>query len=258
MTTRIRKGLSALLVICTVSMVPNTAIAAETMKQTSISEVAEQKSVIDEQATITSLGPGVKDTDTNIVVEEVVYKWTTTSVNVRETPSLESNIYEVYSRNTKVEYVSEDNGWTKIKYNAGFAYIKSDYLVAEEQASNSPYTDLINSLTDDEKYLIYQITYAEAGDQTMEGQRAVIEVILNRVLSNKYPNTVEAVLSQKGQFTTWKRRNKVKHNQEQVTALNLVASESPVLNLNYLMFSMGKNSWGRNYIKVDDQWFGTF
>ena len=117
---------------------------------------------------------------------------------------------------------------------------------------------MIESLTDDEKYLIYQITFLEAGNQSIDGQRAVIEVILNRVLSDKYPDTVEGVLSQSGQFTTWSCRNCKSHNEEQEDALELVYTEAPVLTLDYLMFSRGKFSWGKNYIKIGNHWFGTF
>ena len=148
--------------------------------------------------------------------------------------------------------------WVKIKYEDDFAYLSNKYISDTECAPLNPYADLIDTLTDDEKYLIYQITFLEAGNQSMEGQRAVIEVILNRVLSNKYPNTVERVLSQSGQFVTWAYRNSKSHNEEQEEALQLVYEEEPILTLDYLMFSRGKFSWGRNYIKIGDHWFGTF
>lgn len=44
-------------------------------------------------------------------------------------------------------------------------------------------------------------TYAEAGTQGIEGMRAVAGVILNRVESDKFPNTIEEVLRQKHQFS---------------------------------------------------------
>ena len=148
--------------------------------------------------------------------------------------------------------------WVKIKYEDDFAYLSNKYISDTECAPPNPYADLIDTLTDDEKYLIYQITFLEAGNQSMEGQRAVVEVILNRVLSDRYPNTVERVLSQSGQFVTWSYRNSKSHNEEQEEALQLVYEEEPILTLDYLMFSMGKFSWGRNYIKIGDHWFGTF
>lgn len=43
--------------------------------------------------------------------------------------------------------------------------------------------------------------FGEAGNQGAEGMRAVAGVILNRVESEKFPNTIEEVLRQKGQFS---------------------------------------------------------
>lgn len=66
----------------------------------------------------------------------------------------------------------------------------------------SIYADLIDELNKEEKIMICQITFREAGNQPVEGKRAVIEVILNRVNSEYWPDTVEDVLSQNRQFAT--------------------------------------------------------
>ena len=242
------------------------------------SEIAEQKSVIDEQAMmLQSAGVSLALNDSTTLalenndvatvglgcVEEEpveVYNngWTTASVNLRKEPNTDSDILTTLKYGTAISYTNINEEWIKIEYEEGFAYMKDEYISDKEPEPLSPYVDLINNLTDDEKYLIYQITFLEAGNQSMEGQRAVIEVILNRVLSDKYPNTVEGVLSQSGQFTTWRSRNSKSHNEEQEEALELVCTEEPVLTLDYLMFSRGKFSWGRNYVKIGDHWFGTF
>ena len=47
-----------------------------------------------------------------------------------------------------------------------------------------------------------EVTFREAGNQSVEGKRAVIEVILNRVKTDVWPDTVELVLSQPRQFMT--------------------------------------------------------
>ena len=44
------------------------------------------------------------------------------------------------------------------------------------------------------------IIYCEAGNQPYEGQIAVGAVIMNRVKSSAYPNTIEGVIYQSGQF----------------------------------------------------------
>lgn len=270
---------------------PTVAQAPSMPEQNTQSEVAEQKSVIEEQAIMLpyagapfALGnngalklnilimdinntPRVgapyavvepKTTEEEPVEEIFCNGWTNAKVNVRTESNTDSEILTTFKYNTVVEYTNVNEEWVKIKYEDDFAYLNNEYISDTECAPLSPYADLIDTLTDDEKYLIYQITFLEAGNQSMEGQRAVVEVILNRVLSDEYPNTVEGVLSQSGQFTTWSYSNSKSHNEEQEEALQLVYEEEPVLTLDYLMFSRGKFSWGKNYIKIGDHWFGTF
>ena len=247
-------------------------------EQETVSEIAEQKSVIDEQAMMLPLAGVSKalygkplvleknnmvNVGSNYVEEKEpveIYNdgWTNASVNLRAEPNTNSEILTTLKYNSYISYTQKNDEWVKVEYEDGFAYLKEEYISDTENEPLSPYYELIANLTDNEKYLIYQITYLEAGNQSMEGQRAVIEVILNRVLSDKYPDTVEGVLSQSGQFVTWKNRNAKSHNEEQEEALELVFTEQPVLTLDYMMFSMGQFSWGRNYVKIGDHWFGTF
>lgn len=44
---------------------------------------------------------------------------------------------------------------------------------------------------------------AEAGNQGLYGKRLVVDVILNRVDRDYYPNTIAEVISEKGQFTPY-------------------------------------------------------
>ena len=58
--------------------------------------------------------------------------------------------------------------------------------------------------------LMASIIYCEAGNQPYEGQVAVGAVIMNRVKSGNYPDSIEAVIYQSGQFgpaaTGWLNR----------------------------------------------------
>jgi len=55
-------------------------------------------------------------------------------------------------------------------------------------------------LSDYEMLLLATMIYCEAGNQGMEGQLAVGYVIMNRVRSSRYPNSLESVLRQSRQF----------------------------------------------------------
>lgn len=120
----------------------------------------------------------------------------------------------------------------------------------------NPYMDIIDSLTDDEEALLKRIVWAEANNQPIEGQRAVIEVIFNRILSDRWPNDLVSVLSQRGQFATWKHRNRVTANGDQDAALALVYAEPPVLPSTEYVFFDTKGRNGKDKIKIKDHWFG--
>lgn len=44
---------------------------------------------------------------------------------------------------------------------------------------------------------------AEAGNQDLKGKRLVVDVILNRVDSDRFPNDIESVITQVGQFSSY-------------------------------------------------------
>lgn len=56
------------------------------------------------------------------------------------------------------------------------------------------------SFTEEDRYLLANLIYCEAGNQPYEGQVAVGAVVINRVLSSIYPNTVSGVIYQYKQF----------------------------------------------------------
>ena len=53
----------------------------------------------------------------------------------------------------------------------------------------------------DDLYWLSRIIYAESGNQSLEGKIAVGNVVLNRVASSQFPNTVYGVIFQRNQFT---------------------------------------------------------
>lgn len=56
----------------------------------------------------------------------------------------------------------------------------------------------------EELFWLSRVISAESGNQPLEGKMAVGNVVMNRVASPIYPNTVEGVLAQKNQFSTYK------------------------------------------------------
>jgi len=50
---------------------------------------------------------------------------------------------------------------------------------------------------------LMKIAFAEGGNQGIDGQRLIMEVVWNRVKSPDYPNTIFGVISQRSQFTSY-------------------------------------------------------
>ena len=58
----------------------------------------------------------------------------------------------------------------------------------------------ITEVTEAEIEMLAHLVKAEAGNQTFLGKQLVVDVVLNRVRSDKFPNTIEGVIYAQGQF----------------------------------------------------------
>ena len=69
-------------------------------------------------------------------------------------------------------------------------------------AAQSSWRDISEvSFAEGDRYLLANLIYCEAGAEPYEGQVAVGAVVMNRVMSSVYPNTVTGVIYQSGQFS---------------------------------------------------------
>lgn len=88
---------------------------------------------------------------------------------------------------------------------ANIEYLKKK--LAEEQslsqlAAQSAWRDISEvQFEESDRYLLANLIYCEAGGEPYAGQVAVGAVVINRVLSSVYPNTVAGVIYQKYQFS---------------------------------------------------------
>lgn len=93
------------------------------------------------------------------------------------------------------------------------------------------YTTIANHITENERETLARLVYLEARGQSYLGQKAVVEVVLNRVLSDEFPNTIDDVIYQKNQFSPAKYIETTTPTQIQYDVVDEVLSEIyPVLN----------------------------
>ena len=95
-------------------------------------------------------------------------------------------------------------------------------------------------------FWLSRVIFAESGNQPLEGQMAVGIVVMNRVKSPIYPDTVEGVLAQKNQFSTYRSGLLADRtpNASSVIAAKLVLDGGVVEEVkNALYFDSAVNSW---------------
>lgn len=103
------------------------------------------------------------------------------------------------------------------------------------------YTNRWNiELTEEEIDLLAKIVWLEARGESVEGQEAVVEVVLNRMASDLYPDTLYDVLSQKHpvQFSSWKNREKASPTETEYQSIyNVLNGNTNLLRDDTLYFS---------------------
>ena len=98
----------------------------------------------------------------------------------------------------------------------------------------------------DDLFWLSRVIYRESGNQSLEGQMAVGNVVLNRVADPVFPDTVEGVLAQKNQFTTYKSGvlRKTNPSASSIIAAKLVMDGGVVEETRgALFFDCSTNSW---------------
>lgn len=68
---------------------------------------------------------------------------------------------------------------------------------AEPEAPPTRYSAIAETISQEERQLLALVVYHESRGEPEEGQEAVCEVVLNRVLSDKFPNSISQVIYQK-------------------------------------------------------------
>ena len=158
---------------------------------------------------------------------------TTEGLRIREQMSTDSRIIKRLEEGTKLTVdtsATTNEGWVAVKHNNNTYYVSADYVTVkmevgtgltmeevreiaraeaerkakEEQARKEAAEKVAASNAAvrevDDLTLMAAIIYCEAGAEPYETQLAVGAVIMNRIESSRYPNTLYDVLYQKGQF----------------------------------------------------------
>ena len=144
----------------------------------------------------------------------------TEALRVRKDPSTEASILGNLPRGEIVEVLDEgEDGWICVDYEGKDGWVSGEYVVlnfvidsgetmeeikAREEAEREAkrHVNYGKYTTDaDTTLLLAALIYCEAGGESYEGQLAVGAVVMNRVRSSAYPDSIHGVIYASGQFT---------------------------------------------------------
>ena len=142
------------------------------------------------------------------------------ALNVRSEASEDSEIIGVLGEKAFVDMIEDlGNGWISVDYNDETGYVQSEYVttefkidqgetiaaikIREEEEKKKSLTKNTGAVSADadEVKLLAALIQCEAGNQPYEGRVAVGAVVMNRVKSGAYPNSIYSVIYASGQFT---------------------------------------------------------
>ncbi len=159
-------------------------------------------------------------------IDETVF-YLTDNVNLRKGAGTNYDKITTLKKGTAITATHKcSNGWYKVTVGDKTGYLIDDYLTTKkpaqtttttakpaDTATNAPAQNAedtaasskpVISYTDEELQMFYYVVEGEAGGCSDKAKLAVANVIINRVQSSKFANTLTGVLTAKGQFTAIK------------------------------------------------------
>ncbi len=141
-------------------------------------------------------------------------------LKVRTEPDKNADIYGALAKDEIVEVMNTDeDGWVCINYEGEDGFVSSEYITIDFKIDFGETMEAIKEREEAEKeakrhqnygefttdadttLLLAALIQCEAGGESYEGQLAVGAVVMNRVRSAAYPNTIHGVIYASGQFT---------------------------------------------------------
>lgn len=102
-------------------------------------------------------------------------------------------------------------------------------------------------LTYEEKMLLARMVWVEAQGEPFEGQQAVAEVVLNRLVADNFQSTLRNVIYAEGQFRSVPKLDEAEPGQTQFEAVEQALEGPYVLPIDVVFFAtypVNKNVWG--------------
>lgn len=132
---------------------------------------------------------------------------------------------------------------------------KAVIVEIEEEVEETP----ISPFSDEDIDLIALVTMAEAEGESEYGKRLVIDTILNRIDSEKFPNTASGVIYQRHQFSSmWNGRVDRCYVRDDIRQLVIEESINRT-NYDVMFFTAGRyGKYGTPIFQVENHYFSSY
>lgn len=144
---------------------------------------------------------------------------TTDALRVRKEAGEGAGVYKLVKNGEVLDAIEELDGWVSVQVDEDtVGYVSADYVSVEfatdygkttQEIEDEERAQELKKLTKNQGAvptsvsdvtLLAALIQAEAGSQSYEGKLAVGAVVMNRVRSSAYPNTIIGVITAAGQF----------------------------------------------------------
>lgn len=147
----------------------------------------------------------------------------TETLRVREEPNTDAEVLGLIAQDDKLDVIEVlDEEWISVEFEKDVAYVSAEYVNMDFYIDEGETMDSIRQREEEEKEakkkaiadanqaviadaddlrLLAALIQCEAGSESYQGKLAVGAVVMNRVKSGAYPNTISGVIYASGQFT---------------------------------------------------------
>lgn len=189
-----------------IAVIPFTAVDFQGGGKNAIVAFAETQGGSDEDSLEETEDTALPETDGNVLEDEMaadeVSSPTENEADIEtETETETQTETETDTENTEMNDTKEETGISKVEPETGSEETGAQAAAETAREQEEPVREVFTGYSENDYNVLLRIVQAEAGNCDIEGRVMVANVILNRVESGSFPNTITKVVYQKHQFS---------------------------------------------------------
>ena len=181
-----------------IAVIPFTAVDFQGGGKNAIVAFAETQGGSDEDSLEETEDTALPETDGNVLEDETTADETSSSAENEADIETET---ETETENTEMNDAKEETGISEVEPETGSGETGVQATAETAMEQEEPVREVFTGYSESDYNVLLRIVQAEAGNCDIEGRVMVANVILNRVESDTFPDTVHSVVYQRHQFS---------------------------------------------------------